>query len=398
MTYTAPDHYSYKFKFDIEKLPASQKDRIPCRLAVWGMFFGLVFTALGLFEAVSYFFEPADVSYNFNLPEQGKNVDVAPLRYSFDAFVFLFGIVIILLSAAVMMRYKKIFFDGDKIKIIHKPLFGEKQVEVEDLYNYLGVLYKVEYYQLGLINRNRYVIELYHADKNKRVPLYISTSGKNIRKIWEYYASKLKMPALFLTDKGLISRNHTELNKTLKEMAKKWQLKALYQNQNEQAVPDSVKCRVKNNKVIVKEKYLFLDAYSLLACLGTLFVGGIAAVLLYFHQMVLPFLGVWWFSGILAFCTAVILFAIVSIFSKDVLIVTNRDIILGHNIMFLRMDAEFLPKNQIEAVDVGHNPTTDRYYLSVISHNGNMIFGKNMPVEDLRWVRGYIIREIVKQD
>ena len=153
MTYTAPDHYSYKFKFDIEKLPASQKDRIPCRLAVWGMFFGLVFTALGLFEAVSYFFEPADVSYNFNLPEQGK-----------------------------------IVFDGDKIKIIHKPLFGEKQVEVEDLYNYLGVLYKVEYYQLGLINRNRSVIELYHAYKNKRVPLYFSTSGKNIRKIWEYYA------------------------------------------------------------------------------------------------------------------------------------------------------------------------------------------------------------------
>ena len=51
MTYTAPDHYSYKFKFDIEKLPASQKDRIPCKLAVWGILFGLVFTALGLFEA-----------------------------------------------------------------------------------------------------------------------------------------------------------------------------------------------------------------------------------------------------------------------------------------------------------------------------------------------------------
>ena len=179
-------------------------------------------------------------------------------------------------------------------------------------------------------------------------------------------------------------------------MAKKWQLKALYQDV--QIEPESVKCKVKNNKTIVKEKHLFLDAYSILACLGTIFVSGIAAVMLYFHQTVLPFLGVWWFSGILAFCTAVILFSIVSIFSKDVLIVTKRDIILGHNIMFLRMDAEFLPKNQIEAVDVGHNPTTDRYYLSVISHNGSMIFGKNMPVEDLRWVRGYIIREIVKQD
>ena len=72
--------------------------------------------------------------------------------------------------------------------------------------------------------------------------------------------------------------------------------------------------------------------------------------------------------------------------------------ILGHNIIFLRMYAEFLPKNQIEAVDVGHNPTTDRYYLSVISHDRSMVFGKNMPVSDLQWVRGYIIREIVRQD
>lgn len=396
MTYTAPDHYSYKFKFDIEKLPASQKDRIPCKLAVWGILFGLVFTALGLFEAAAYFFEPADADYSFNLPEQGGNMDVGPLRYSFDIFVFLFGLIIIALSVMGMLRYKKIFFDGSKVKIIHKPLFGEKQIETEDLYNYLGVLFKVEYYQLGLINRNRYIIELYHADKNKRIPLYISTSGRNIRKIWEYYAAKLKMPALFLTDKGLVSRNHKELKKTLKEMAKKWQLKALYQD--EQTAPESVKCKVKKNKVIVKEKHLFFDAYSLLACLGVIFIGAAAAALIYFHSVLLPFMGIWWYSIALAFCAAIVLFSVISIFSKDVLIVTGRDIILGHNIMFLRMDAEFLPKNQIEAVDVGHNPTTDRYYLSVISHDRSMVFGKNMPVDDLRWVRGYIIREIVRQD
>ena len=396
MTYTAPDHYSYEFKFDIEKLPASQKDRIPCKLAAWGILFGLFFTALGLFEAAAYFFEPADVNYSFNLPEQGGNTDVGPLRYSFDIFVFLFGLIIIALSVMGMLRYKKIFFDGSKIKIIHKPLFGEKQVEVEDLYNYLGVLFKVEYYQFGLINRNRYIIELYHADKNKRIPLYISTSGRNIRKIWEYYAAKLKMPALFLTDKGLVSRNHRELKKTLKDMSKKWQLKTLYQD--EQSAPESVKCKVKKNKIIVKERHLFFDAYSLLACLGTAFMLAAVSTLVYFYAAVISFAGVFWYSVILAFCSAVVLFSIISIFSKDVLIVTKRDIILGHNIMFLRMDAEFLPKNQIEAVDVGHNPTTDRYYLSVISHDRSMVFGKNMPVSDLQWVRGYIIREIVRQD
>ena len=169
MTYTAPDHYSYKFRFDIEKLPASQKDRIPCKLAAWGILVGLFFVALGLFEAVSYFIETPETSYDFSLPEQ-ETSSLSQLRCFFDLFVFVFGGLIVALSVIGLLRYKKIFFDGEKIKIVHKPLFGDKKVEVEDLYNYLGVLFKVEYYQLGLINRNRYIIEHYHKDKNKRVP------------------------------------------------------------------------------------------------------------------------------------------------------------------------------------------------------------------------------------
>lgn len=396
MVYSAPNHYSYKFKFDIEKLPASQKDRIPCRLAVWGILFGLVFAGLGLFEAILYFIEPAEVSYDFNLPEHNMSEDISFWRYFFDIFVFIFGVLIITLSVMGMMRYKKIFFDGDKIHIVHRPLFGEKQVEVEDLYNYLGVLLRVEYYQMGLINRNRYIIELYHSDQNKRVPLYISTSGRNIRKIWEYYAAKLKMPALFMTDKGLVSRNHKELNRTLKEMAKKWQLKALYQTLEN--APASVKCKIKNNKVIVKEEGLFFDAYSILAFIGLLILSAILGLMLAYYQTILPFLGGWWFGGLLIVCLTIMLFSLFVLFSKDVLIVTNRDIILGHNVLFIRVDAEFLPKNQIESVDVGHNPTTDRYYLSIISHDKSFIFGKNMPVADLQWVRGFIIREIVRKD
>jgi hypothetical protein len=55
-----------------------------------------------------------------------------------------------------------------------------------------------------------------------------------------------------------------------------------------------------------------------------------------------------------------------------------------------------MKKNEIEAVDIGHNPITDRYYLSLISHDKHMVFGKNMPIDDLRWIRGLVIREIVK--
>ena len=93
----------------------------------------------------------------------------------------------------------------------------------------------------------------------------------------------------------------------------------------------------------------------------------------------------------------VIIFAsLIFLFSKDVLIVTKDNVILGHNILFLKMDADYLPKDDIVSVDIGHNPITERYYLSVITNHRGFVFGKNMPIDDLRWLRGFIIREVVK--
>ena len=110
----------------------------------------------------------------------------------------------------------------------------------------------------------------------------------------------------------------------------------------------------------------------------------------------MQYIGFGWFVGALVIGILIIIFSLISIFCKDVLIINKHDLILGHNLTFLRMDIEFMPKDEIESIDIGHNPITDRYYLSVISHNKSMIFGKNMPIDDLRWIRGCLIREIVK--
>ena len=92
----------------------------------------------------------------------------------------------------------------------------------------------------------------------------------------------------------------------------------------------------------------------------------------------------------------VFLLSLVVVFSKDVLILTDDGIVLGHNILFLRIDLEYMPKDKIAAVDIGHNPTTDRYYLSIISDERSLIFGKNMPLDDLRWARGLVIKELAQ--
>ncbi|MBP1532428.1 MAG: hypothetical protein ILA52_02905, partial [Alphaproteobacteria bacterium] len=314
--------------------------------------------------------------------------------YSFDTFILLFGMLIVGISVAARRRYKTIYFDGENIKIKHQPLWGKPHIENEKLYNYLGVLLKIEHYQFGLINRNRYIIELYHKEKNKRVPLYISTRGHNIRKIWDGYAEKLRMPALFMTDHGLVSRHHNELNSTLKELSKRWHLNVLYRE--EEHAPASIRYRVKADKVIIKEKKLFFDVYSILAMLGLAVFGSLLVYAGFNHGIITEYIGVKWFAGLMGIGIIFTLLSLVVIFIKDVIVLTPDKLVLGHNLLFVRMNAVIMDKDDISVVDIGHNPITDRYYLSIISHNRSIIFGKNMPIDDLRWIRGCIIREIVR--
>lgn len=394
MTEATPNHYSYKFKFDIDKLPAIQKDRLSRKLAFCGLLFGAVFIALSLFEAAVYFYYGPAQDFDFDLPQKLSENDIMVKRYIFDALLMVLGILIVAISIMSLKRYKTIFFDGENIKIDYRPIWGKTITETEVLHNYLGVLLRVEYYQLGLISRNRYIIELYHKDKSKRVPLYISTSGRNVRKMWEMYAAKLKMPALFMTDHGLISRHHTELNKTLKEMIQKWHLNSLYRE--EKNVPAAIKYRKKSDKIIIKERRLFFDIYSMLAVLGVAVLGALMIYAGLNYQYIVPYIGVGGFAGAMIACACVFLLSLVVVFSKDVLIVTDDGIVLGHNMLFLRIDLEYVSRDKIAAVDIGHNPTTDRYYLSIISDERSLIFGKNMPLSDLRWVRGLVIKELAK--
>ena len=394
MTEAAYNHYSYKFKFNIDKLPTVQTDRLSRRLAFCGILFGMIFIALGLFEAAVYFYYGAEQNYDFDLPNQLSTSDLMWRRYVFDALVLILGILIVTITVLVWLRHKTICFDGENIKIDYRPMFGKEHTQTEVLHNYLGVLLRVEYYQLGLMSRNRYIIELYHKDRNKRVPLYISTSGQQVRQMWEMYAAKLKMPALFMTDHGLISRHHGELNKTLKDMAQKWHLNSLYRAEDH--VPATIKYRKKQNKVIIKERRLFFDIYSILAVFGVMILASLIISIGLNYQLLLPYIKWSGFIGLLSVLTAALIVAIIVTFSKDVLIITREGIVLGHNWLFLRMDVEYLAKDNIAAVDIGHNPTTDRYYLTIIADERSIIFGKNMPLDDLRWVRGLVIKEVTE--
>ncbi|MBQ9271389.1 MAG: hypothetical protein IJ218_03895 [Alphaproteobacteria bacterium] len=393
MTYVAPNHYSSKFKLDIEKIPSKQTDRVSIGIAAWGLFCGLIFIALGAYEIVAYFLEISDEDYDFTLPENISLHQLFIIRYSFDWFILFFGMLVLGLAIRALYRRKVVYFDGSKIKLKHKSLWGKNLLKEDDLYNYSGVLFRVEYYQFGLITRNRYIIELYHKEPEKCVPLYISTNSKNVRTIWEQYAAKLKMPALFLTDHGLVSKHQDELNKTLREMSRRWHLDTQYQEEN---MPSSIKYNARTDKVVLKEKRTFFDVYAILAILFAVLLGSAFVITVANYDILKEFIGNIGVAAILSVCGCLAIGMLIGIFSTDVLIIKENEVILGHNLAMFRADVETLPKDEIESVDIGHNPLTDRYYLSVIAHQGGIVFGKNMPIDDLRRIRGCVIREIVK--
>ena len=158
-------------------------------------------------------------------------------------------------------------------------------------------------------------------------------------------------------------------------------------------LPLSIK---KHNKVIIKERRLFFDVYSILAVFGVMILASLIIGTGLNYQLLLPYIGWSGFIGLLTVLTAALIVAIIVTFSKDVLIITREGVVLGHNWLFLRMDVEYLAKDNIAAVDIGHNPTTDRYYLTIIADERSIIFGKNMPLDDLRWVRGLVIKEVTE--
>ncbi|MBR6356113.1 MAG: hypothetical protein IKR92_04585 [Alphaproteobacteria bacterium] len=394
MTFIAPNHFSYKFKLDTDHTPVTQTDKFSLNLAIWGLIGGLLFMSLGLYEIIAYLFNFSDESYDFKLPSEMTLHQLIVLRYSFDCLILLLGLIIVTVSICAMRRGKTVYFDGEKVRVTHKTILGKTIVEEEDLYNYTGVLMTVEYYQIGLITRNRYIIELYHPDRNKCVPLYISTSGANINEIWYHYADSLKMPALFLSDHGLVSKHYDELNKTLQEMAKHWHSEALYRK--EENVPKSLKYRTRNGRTIFKEKRAFFDIYGILMFLLALTLGGVFVWSVTNYALLSSLVGILGFAAVISICGCLFCAFVIGLFSKDVLVITENEVTLGHNFGMLRADIEALPKDEIESVDIGHNPISGRYYLSIIAHHGSIIFGKNMPIEDLRWIRGCLIREIVK--
>ena len=291
------------------------------------------------------------------------------------------------------IRYKKIFFDGKKVQIIYRPAFGAKKVVKESIGNYEGVRFRIEFFQFGFMTKNKYIIELYHKNPQKTAPLYISTKGKNIRKIWEYYAQKLNLPAVVLTDEGMVRREVSDLDKSIKEMVEEG--KTINSYNDREPLPPTIAFVRKRDKTVIKARKIFWDAYNIIAWFCLLLFGGVLLFASFNAEVVSSH-----FSRefILAFYVVglfIIAASVIALFRKDKIVVKRDKIVIVHKFMLFSRKNNEIKKADIEAVEVTVNPATGRYYLSIISDNRTAIFGKKIPIEDLRWVKKFLINEVV---
>ena len=185
MDYGTPEHFSYKLELKLDKLPARISDRTNWSFLLPGIIFGVLLFLLGGYELFNGF---RDMEGGLNELAVFGSAEYKPLvpPVFFDVVFMAVGLGMIAASIASYIRYKKIIFDGKTVFIGWRKVSGKKIIVRENIKNYTGVRFRIEFYQLGFLSKNRYIIELYHKDSQKIIPLYISTSPKNIRKIWEY--------------------------------------------------------------------------------------------------------------------------------------------------------------------------------------------------------------------
>jgi len=382
---------SNRFKLDIKTLPAHAVDRY-CRIKALIFFILAVFLIFfGIYELLNGL-RPSENELEKFIGNNQHLTLISPTL--FDIVLILIGVSIAVKMVIAFIKYKKIHFDGDFMRIIIRPLFSSKIMITEPLYLYKGVRLRTEFLQFGLLNKTRYIVELVHKDIEKTVPLYISTSKKNIRKIWEYYAKAFRLPAIIVTENDMILKDYHDLDLSIKEQAQKfgWQKDFI----QKEPIPHSISLKRSNGKTIIKINRAGVDAYSIIAWI-CLFV--FASLTLYAGKNNEYFSAVTSAEIMLAaYISAafVIFYSVMALFRKDKLVIKKDKIVLLHKFIMFSAKNDELYRDKIEAVEVSSNPASGRSFISIISDNKMIVFGKKLPLRDLRWLQHYIISELIK--
>lgn len=387
-----PKHLSYNYKLEIDRLPAKANDRLSLKVILPAIFIGILMALLGIFELNNGL-------YNEEAASVYKLADGMPeplINHIFADYAFIIiGLGIIAGAIIAHIRYKKIYFNGRIFNVDFKGVFGEVEMFSENLRNYRGIRMRIEFFQFGIVNKNKYIIELEHIDPGKTIPLYISTDGSGIYDIWHYYAKRLEKPTIMDTDEGLKVLDTSDLNKNLKNYLTSNGLAANYMVIP--PLPKVFKYAQRDGKAILTGKKAFWDILSIIVSVWLAFYAAVLGTALYNYDKIVKLVGTAWkVNSCMALAAAILFFCLLWLFRREKIVIKDNRMILIYKFFLLSRKNQDVDIDRLKDIEIMRNPVNNRYYLALITQYNVAAFGTKMPLEDLRWVKKFLIHEILK--
>ena len=93
---------------------------------------------------------------------------------------------------------------------------------------------------------------------------------------------------------------------------------------------------------------------------------------------------------------AIIFASIMLLFRKEKLVLKKHKIVHTHKYMLFSTKHNEILKDNIESIEITENPATGRFFVSIISDNNTIFYGAKLPINDLLWIKRFLIHEVIK--
>ena len=386
------EHYGQKFHLKIDNTPVAATDCFSRLFLILGLFLGFLFLVLGSY-LIGFTTLSGSTDFERHIAQTTIKIHSLVSTQTFSYIMLLLGFGIVFVCIFHLFRRKKIFFDGQKIIVKDHPVFGKPHSFEESISSYTGVRLRLKFCQYGLLNRNKFIIELYHDDPEKIVPLYISINPKHIRSLWREYALKLNLQPIHLSEKGMVSHSPQDMDKSYADRIKGWDLPKDFIKTKQHT--NSIICKQKNDKKLIKARSIKFDAYSILNLAVIALLSIALSYCLYAHTFIAKYISLNFLLALDALLLTLIVYSFLTLMLKDLILIHKKRIIVFRKLFGFAIQDAVIPFETITNIDVPFSPATSRYCLQITTHKQTInIFNKHA-ADDLRWIRGFIICEMM---
>lgn len=388
------DHYSHTFELDLGKLQIRATDRLSPLLLFFIFVLNFMFFILGSYLVnISKITGHTDFEKVISKSSIATHTFIAPTTFGTGLIVL--GTFIALVCIFFIARYKTITIENETVTVEDHPFIGKPHSFSEPLSKYTGVRLRLKFCQYALSSRNKFIVELYHSDPNKLVPLYITTKAEKIRTVWKKYALYFNLPPVYISDKGMVSQAMRDLERPYAEVVKDWRLPKNFLVDKTHST-DFI-CKKKNDKKMIKMHHAIYDLYSTLNIAVIVLFIPLLIYALYSHTILVGVLSLGPVLAFYVFLLTCIVYAYISLIKRDIVLISNQKLVVFRKILGLTFQDATVDFSALKGLDIFFTPTTGRYSLNIITDQKIVeIFNKLSP-DDLRWIKCFIISEIIQQ-